>query len=198
MVIGYHVTLSTYGFWLPNDPRGSCSDYVGSPALLRFGRATRVQTRRSVADEPHDHALRNAAKQALKYPPVRLTGLQARSVGRGFAKAANEMDLSFWACAVLPEHMHIVLARHGFPIERVVNLLKGRVTRQLILDGLHPLARFAKPGARPPTVWGRDLWKVFLDSREAVEHAIRYVEENPVREGKPPQRWPFVKPYEGV
>ena len=26
MVHGYHVILAAYGFWLPNDPRGSWSD----------------------------------------------------------------------------------------------------------------------------------------------------------------------------
>src|SRR4051812_43899841 len=30
MIVGYHVIFSTYGFWLPNDPRGSWSDFVGS------------------------------------------------------------------------------------------------------------------------------------------------------------------------
>jgi len=30
MVRGYHVIFGMYGFWLPNDPRGSWSDYVGS------------------------------------------------------------------------------------------------------------------------------------------------------------------------
>lgn len=27
-VIAYHLILTTYGFWLPNDPRGSGSDPV--------------------------------------------------------------------------------------------------------------------------------------------------------------------------
>src|SRR4051812_39201122 len=30
MIVGYHVIFSAYGFWLPNDPRGSWSDFVGS------------------------------------------------------------------------------------------------------------------------------------------------------------------------
>ena len=28
MVHGYHLILPMYGFWLPNDPRGSWSEYV--------------------------------------------------------------------------------------------------------------------------------------------------------------------------
>lgn len=55
MVIGYHVIFGTYGFWLPNDPRGSGSDFVWSEELFRFGgKATKVETRHSVAGVKHD------------------------------------------------------------------------------------------------------------------------------------------------
>jgi len=30
MVIAYHAIFSTYGFWLPNDPRGSWSEFKES------------------------------------------------------------------------------------------------------------------------------------------------------------------------
>ena len=48
MVHGYHVIWGTYGFWLPNDPRGSWSDFVASWELLRFGAATKSQERVAV------------------------------------------------------------------------------------------------------------------------------------------------------
>ena len=38
MIIGYHSIFGMYGFWLPNDPRGSGSDYVASWELFRHGR----------------------------------------------------------------------------------------------------------------------------------------------------------------
>ncbi len=37
MIVGYHIIFGMYGFWLPNDPRGSWSDFVGSWELYRFG-----------------------------------------------------------------------------------------------------------------------------------------------------------------
>jgi hypothetical protein len=83
--LAYHLILSAYGFWLPNDPRGSWSFIVRSPDLREFGEATKVDTHRSVARRPHDRAKRLAAKKALTYPPVRFSGLQARAVGKGFA-----------------------------------------------------------------------------------------------------------------
>ena len=49
MILAYHSIFSMYGFWLPNDPRGSGSDYVANWDLFRFGPATKVNTRHSVA-----------------------------------------------------------------------------------------------------------------------------------------------------
>jgi len=95
MVLAYHLILSCYGFWMPNDPRGSWSDEVRRYELLRFGPATKVNTRRSVAGIEHDFALRAAAKAALKHPPVVLTGKQARAIARGFAAICRERVLSF-------------------------------------------------------------------------------------------------------
>jgi len=83
MVIGFHVIFSTYGFWLPNDPRGSWSDFVGAWELVRFGKATKVSTTRSVAGMAHDRRLREDAKATLEYPPVQFTSRQALAVGQG-------------------------------------------------------------------------------------------------------------------
>ena len=54
LVIAYHVIMGLYGFWLPNDPRGSGSDYVGSKDLYEFGPATKVTGEQSVAKSEHD------------------------------------------------------------------------------------------------------------------------------------------------
>ncbi len=195
MILGSHVILSVYGFWLPNDPRGSWSDFVGSWELFRFGPATTTDRRESLAHRPHDRGLRRAAKQALKYPAVQFTGLQARAVGRGFGHSIRRGGVTVWAWAILPEHVHLVIARHRCSVEVITNQLKGVATAALLAEGLHPLARWTQPDGRVPKCWARGLWKVFLDSPEAVQRAIRYVEDNPTKEGKPPQRWSFVQPF---
>src|SRR5450631_2263719 len=93
MIIASHVIFGTYGFWLPNDPRGSWSEFVGSWELVRFGRATKSLVRKELS--PAEEAQRLAAKQALQYPPVQLTGIQARAVGAGFAIACRSPDSPF-------------------------------------------------------------------------------------------------------
>jgi len=197
MVLGSHLILTAYGFWLPNDPRGSWSDFVGAWKLVRFGRATRTDERRSLAARPHDGRLRLAAKRALKYPPVRFSGAQARAVGRGFATFVQRIGLGVWACSVLPEHTHLVVARHSWRVETLASRLKAESTRRLMRESIHPLRGFPTRTGRMPKAWARGHWKVFLDSAADIRRAIQYVEGNPAKEGLPPQRWSFVMKYDG-
>lgn len=195
MVIASHVIFSAYGFWLPNDPRGSWSEFVRSWDLFRFGPATKTTERRSVARKNHDIAARLAAKEALQYPPVKFTGVQARAVGRGLSEYAAKAHLAIWACAIVPDHVHMVVARHRLSVEQIVIQLKGAATRRLLQEGLHPLARFASPGVRPPKAFGKGQWKVFLDTPDDIARAISYVRNNPLRENLPAQSWSFVTPW---
>ena len=116
MILAYHVIFGAYGFWLPNDPRGSWSEFVGSWELFRYGPATTTSETRSVASRDHDRAQRLQAKEALDRPPVQFTGIQARAIGRGFARYAERSGLDVWACAILPDHVHLVLGRHRLSV----------------------------------------------------------------------------------
>ena len=100
MVHGYHVIVCAYGFWLPNDPRGSWSDFVGKWELVRFGKATRGLERLVLTEEQERD--RQAAKQLLQYPAVQFSGQQARAIGHGFASACRKSGFTIWACAILP------------------------------------------------------------------------------------------------
>ncbi len=199
MVHGYHLILPHYGFWLPNDPRGSWSEFVASWEIAKFGETTRHLEQRTLAMlSPDELALREAARKALNYPPVTLTGNQALSIANGFKAQAINSGYAIWACSILPEHTHLVVARHRYKAEQIANLLKGAATRQLIADGLHPLQQYAKSDNRPPGMWARHQWKSFLDSDAAIENAIAYVIENPIKEGKPRQNWNWITPYSGL
>ncbi len=193
MIVAYHVIFGTYGFWLPNDPRGSWLDFVGSWELYRYGPATKTDERRSLAYREHDRGLRLAAKKALKRPAVELNGLQARAVAQGFGDYVKKSQLAVWACAILPDHVHLVVGRPGMDVEQLVIQLKGAATESLKVQGLHPFGHMKDNKGRTPKCFARGEWKVFLDP-EDVPRAIRYVDNNPVMEGKKLQRWSFVVP----
>jgi REP element-mobilizing transposase RayT len=197
MVLASHVIISRYGFWLPNDQRGSWSEFVGAWELLRFGKATKTDERHSLAYRPFDSSLRRAAKAALKYPPVIFNGLQARAIARGFAQQIQHSGLTVWACSILPDHIHLVVKRHRYNVETITNHLKGSATRRLDEEGIHPLSAHRTRSGRCPKAFSRGEWKVFLDCRDDILRAIPYVERNPGKEGLAPQRWSFVTPVPG-
>jgi hypothetical protein len=182
-VLAYHLILTAYGFWLPNDPRGSWSDFVRAWELRRFGPATKTTERRSLARDPHDWRRRLAAKEALARDPVQFTGPQARAVARGFANYADRVGLIVWACSILPSHVHLVIKRHTCRIEQVANLLKGAATHQLTEEGLHPFAQQPYRDGTLPTPWPHKCWKCFLSDEPGIRRAIRYVERIPRRKG---------------
>ena len=199
MVHGYHLILPMYGFWLPNDPRGSWSDYVRIWELARFGKATQSTERKEFVElTDKEIQLRDDAKRALKFPPVLLTGVQAAGVGRGFATKISISNYTVWACSILPDHTHLVLARHSYKVETIANLLKGAATRELKENDLHPLKQYRKTDEKLPPMWAAQQWKVFLDDEAAIDEAIHYVESNPEKEGKPRQNWSFVTPFTGL
>jgi len=191
MILAAHVVFSAYGFWLPNTKNGSWSEFVRSWELLRFGAATKTDARRSVAKKPFDWEARDAARRALMYPPVMFNGMQALAIANGFLAAVRRMQCVLYACAIMPDHVHLVIGRHHYPIQQVANLLKGAATNSLRKNGLDPFSGVPK-GRVLPSPWAHGLWKVWLDSHEDVRRTIEYVENNPVKEGLKRQRWELM------
>jgi REP-associated tyrosine transposase len=197
-MLGWHLTFSTYGFWLPNDERGSGSSRVRAQHIYEAGgEATKVFTTHSVARRPHDVQARLKTKESLKYPPVNLSGMQAWAVARGIAAICPKVNLTIHACAIMPDHVHVVVATHRFDGDEIIACLKRAGTRGMNNEGLHPLRDFERESGKHPSPWAERGWKVMLFSPAQMRAAIRYVEQNPVRAGFRPQRWTFVVPYLG-
>lgn len=92
-----------YGFWLPNDPRGSWSEYVRNWELSCHGKAAVSIDRKDLSDlSEEETAKRNAATDLLQFPQVKLTGHQALAIGNGFGKQVQKSKYTIWACAILP------------------------------------------------------------------------------------------------
>jgi REP element-mobilizing transposase RayT len=198
MMLGWHLIFSSYGFWLPNDPRGSGSSRVRAQHIFDAGgEGTKVSTRESVAHRAHDVRLRRVAKEALKFPGVQLNGIQARAVARGIGAVAPRIELVIHAFSVMPDHVHAVVAAHRFDGDELIACLKRAGTRGLNSEQLHPMRAYPKADGRLPSPWGGRGWKVMVFTAEQMRAAIRYVEENPVRAGLKGQRWSFVVPFLG-
>lgn len=196
MILAYHLIISAYGFWLPNDERGSWSEFVHAYELEKFGPATKINTRRSVAARQYDPTRRASMRATLVRKPVNFTGIQAKSIAFGFSDYVNRSGLQIYACAVMPDHAHLVVGTFRLPIERICEQLKGAATAQLNREELHPFADEPYANQRLPTPWARKGWWVYLNSDADVERSVRYVNDNPMRAGLKLQRWSFVVPYD--
>ena len=163
-MLASHVIFGAYGFWLPNDPRGSWSTFIGSWELFRYGRATKTTESRSLAHRPHDYGVRMAAKRALHRPAVQFTGVQALTISRAFAGYAERSGLTILACAILPDHVHLVVGRHTIGIKQLVIQMKGEATGRLVDEGLHPFAHLPRKNGAPPKCFAQGAWKVYLDT----------------------------------
>src|SRR5438876_4938989 len=103
------LTNTTYGTWLPGDPRGS---------------VTSVRDRRSGEDKSptrmeHDipgdvyeeaiPALQHSAAQSMMGPPIYLDSDKAMRVLAQFQETAENRDWTLRAVAIMANHFHIVV-----------------------------------------------------------------------------------------
>ena len=187
MVIAYHLIWTAYGYWLPNDPRGSMSKTIASDVIadlgtLHFGRKKVQPSSREVRE------FRDRAKNALKYPLLDFKLAEFSAIAAGFADAIRRQNYTCYACAIMPDHVHMILRKHKHQAEEMLENLQETSRLQLCTTGLRS---FDHP------VWGGPGWKVFLDTPAAIRRTIGYIEKNPVQWKLPRQSWSFVKPYDG-
>jgi len=189
MIAGYHLIWTAYGHWLPNDPRGSTSSKVhcariASLGELHYGRR-RIQPAGRVIRKFYD-----AAQGVLQHKLLTFTKKDVETIACGFAEVIKQRTYTCYACAIMPDHIHLLIRKHRDQAEEMIAHFQQK-SRHAILaqtDSQH--------GPEHP-IWGGPGWKVFFETRQDMERTVRYVEQNPVKVGQPRQRWPFVKIYEG-
>ena len=186
MVIAHHLIWTVYGWWLPNDPRGSSSHDIRVEPIRDLGELHYGKK----SPPPSWQAVRQFHQQAepiLRHEVLLLTECDQAQVAASLAEAFRVHDYTCYACAVMPEHLHLVVRRHRDSAEQMLENLQ-----QTTRDAL----RAASLRHEMHPVWGGPGWKVFLDSPERIQNTVRYVEENPQKSGLPPQAWPFVTKYD--
>ncbi len=154
------ITWTTYGTWLPGDPRG----YV-SNTLMKNGRYTsrRSQHGEPVSrDNPHTFA---AAKKAQQHETVWLLPQQAFTVAEAMKNAAAARHWHIIRAAVMAGHVHTLTANCPDDGPAVRRILKGVSTAALSAGAGHPGRWWTRGGS------GRYLHSQC--SLDAVEEYIR-------------------------
>jgi len=185
LVIAHHLIWTAYGWWLPNDPRGSGSKTVRNASLeelgdLHYGRR---------ANQPPRHEVRefyDRAKPRLHHPLLQLTANEIPAAARGLAHCIKEHNYTCYAAVLMPDHVHLIIRKHRHSAEEMIENLQALSRERLISEGLrdsdHP-------------VWTAGGWKRFLDRPTAVRRVMAYIENNPREIGQSMQHWPFMTTY---
>ena len=186
IVIGYHLVWTAYGWWLPNDPRGSTSRRINSDVIaelgeLHYGRKT-AQPAGWVIREFYERAAEVLKHELLTFAPEEI-----RAIGEAFATLMAGRPYTCYACAILPDHVHVLIRKHRRPAEQMIADLQ-EASRLRLQES---------PRRRVHPVWGGPGWKVFLHQPEDIRRTIRYINGNPVKAGLPGQQWDFVREYDG-
>jgi REP element-mobilizing transposase RayT len=187
MVAGYHLIWTAYAWWLPNDPRGSSSHEIRVEKIMSLGE---LHQGRKIA-QPLPSEIRRfyeLARDELQHPLLTFSTDDITMIGSCFAQVIGERGYTCYACAILPDHVHLLIRRHRDKAEVMIESFQEASRGQLI-----------EPRRRAPThpVWGGKGWKVFLNTRMDMERVVRYIQENPVKAGYPKQHWHFVRQYDG-
>jgi REP element-mobilizing transposase RayT len=188
MVAGFHLIWTAYGWWLPNDPRGSSSheirvERIAQLGELHYGRKFVQPSGRTIKD------FYGLARRALKHPLMTLDEADIEIVAAAFARVIAERHYTCYACAIMPDHVHVLIRKHRDRCEAMIDSLREASREWLIETG-------RRDSSHP--VWGDGPgWKVFLNTREDFVRVVEYVRENPIKARRPPQQWKFVEEYDG-
>jgi REP element-mobilizing transposase RayT len=188
LVLAHHLIWTAYGWWLPNDPRGSGSteirrDIVAELGTLHHGRKPVQPPGRLV------RAFYEQAAEVLMHPLLTFDAAACAEIGAAFARVIEEHAYTCYACVIMPDHVHILIRKHRHQAEDMMSALKEASRTRLCAAGLR--------AAEHPTWAAGSGWKVFLDHPDEIRRTITYIESNPLSLGQPVQRWPFVTPYDG-
>ncbi len=102
MVFGYHLVWTAYGWWLPNDPRGSTSHRIASDVIvelgeLHYGRKT-VQPAGWVICDFYERAVPVLKDGLLTFSPEEI-----QRIAESFGATIRRERYTCYACAILPD-----------------------------------------------------------------------------------------------
>jgi REP element-mobilizing transposase RayT len=186
-IIAHHLIWTLYGHWLPNDLRGSGSSELHDEKFASLGPI--YHGRKPAHEQPTRKELREFHHQAeplLNFTRFWIDNAKRKSVGNAIAAIVAERNYTAWACAILSNHVHMVIRRH-----RDDALAMWRAVAD---SSRNMLREFLDVGCDHP-VWSTRPYKVFLRTPDEVRGRIVYVNGNPEKEGLSAQQHDFVQSY---
>jgi len=187
MVLAHHLILTGYGHWLPNDPRGSMSKDVSSHPLRplgerHFGRKLEQPSLTELKD------FHKRAREVLMYPVLWFDAPHRDALRDEMGLVVRGHRMTCYACAVLNNHVHILIRKHKLDGNQMLELLKERLSKSLRAADLVP--------ADHP-VFSSDSCDFFKSDRQSIRNCIAYIHGNFAKHKLPVVVYNFVREYDG-
>jgi REP element-mobilizing transposase RayT len=119
----------------------------------------------------------------LQFKSFWIDEAKRQALAASIEEVVKQRAYTVWACAILANHIHLVVRRHRDDGITIWNAMADATRTRL--------RQFAEIGDAHP-VWAARPYKVYLWSPQDVRMRVRYVERNPEKEGLPPKRYDFV------
>lgn len=155
----WFLTWTTYGERLSGDPRGSV---LRTPDLQGLRGPERID-----GASPRAAALARSARSRMRGPRIRLREPEAELVLASIQSQAEFREWSLAACAVMANHVHVVVGVPGDPPPGdLLRVLKAYASRDLNL-------RYGRPASG--TRWTQSGSTRLLDGEAQALAAVEYV-----------------------
>jgi REP element-mobilizing transposase RayT len=187
LVAGFHLIWTPYGWWLPNDPRGSSSHEIRVERIAELGELHQGRKPDRILSAEL-RAFYEKAAATLQHELLTFTESDISLIAQGLRCAVTNQRYTCYACAIMPDHIHMLIRKHKHHGETMIEHLQEASREALLGAGRRRLDH---------PVWGGPGWKRFLYTQDDVRRVIRYIEDNPRKAGLRTQRWDFVKAYDG-
>src|SRR5437773_4067166 len=150
MVIAYHLIITAYGWWLPNDLRGSTSRAIECDVLkelgeLHFGRK-KIQPSGAEIREFYERA-----EELLKFDLLTFDDRAVKVIADAFGECIKDNNYTCYAGVTMLDHSHLCIRKHKHIAEEMIEQFQLYSKRALIEAGL-------RPNGHP--VWAQGGWNV--------------------------------------
>jgi hypothetical protein len=132
MIIGHHLIWTAYGWWLPNDPRGSMSREIRKDALIDLGDLHYGRKRVQPANWKITRFYAEAA-ESLQFNLLKFSQDEVAAIAESFASTIQRRTCTCYACAIMPEHIHLLIRRHRDMPETMIEAFQED-SRAAVLD----------------------------------------------------------------
>jgi len=109
-----------------------------------------------------------------------------RALAEAFSEVVQRERLTCYACAILSNHVHLLIRKHRMKAEEMYRMLTDASRAALRETGLAP---------EEHPVFSADCCHIYKSDTQTMWTCIRYIERNFDKHGITNERYPFVSPY---